>query len=102
MTRRLVPLSIAMAVLYAVLAIGAANCLVIHAEQPPSHHHSQSQVSHSALCAWACQTNPTEIVTASLPLAAVSTVVARLSLADSTADTTFFRLLFASRAPPLV
>ena len=102
MKRRLVPLAIAMAVLYAALAIGAANCLVLHAEQPQSHHHSQSHVSHSALCAWACQTNPTVIVPAPVPLVAVSAVVARLSCIDSTAGTAAVTSQFTSRGPPLV
>ena len=37
MKRPLVPLAIAMLVLYAALAIGAANCLVLHAEQPKAY-----------------------------------------------------------------
>ena len=102
MKRRLAPFAIAMAVLYAVLAIGAANCLVLHAEQPQSHHHSQSQVSHSALCAWACQTNPTVIVPAPAPLVAVSGVVATVSCSDSTAGAAAVTSQFTSRAPPLV
>jgi hypothetical protein len=101
MKRRLVPLAIAMVVLYAALAIGAGNCLVLHAEQPQAHHHSQSHVTHSALCAWACQINPTVILAAPVPLGAVSTVVARLSHIDPTAGTALFTSPLTSRAPPL-
>lgn len=100
MNRRLVPLAIGMALLYAALAIGAANCLVLHAAQPPSHHHSQSHVAHSALCAWACQINPTVIIATPVPLVAVSTVVARLTLPDSVTCTAFPCSPVSSRAPP--
>jgi hypothetical protein len=94
------PLAIAMVVLYAALAIGAANCLVLHAEQPPSHHHSQSHLAHSALCAWACQINPTVTVPAAVPLVAVAGVVARLRQTDSTIGTTLLTSESPSRAPP--
>lgn len=101
MRRSLVPLAIGMALLYAALAIGAANCLVLHAAQPPSHHHSQSHMAHSALCAWACQINPTVIVATPVQLVAVSAVVARLSYLDTTAGTARHAFLLTSRAPPL-
>ena len=100
MKRPLVPLAIAMLALYAALAIGAANCLVLHAEQPQAHHHSQSHVTHSALCAWACQINPTVIVPAPVPLVALSTVVARVSHSDSSGGTALLSFRFTSRAPP--
>ena len=100
MKRLIVPLAFAMVALYAALAIGAANCLVLHSEQPRAHHHTQSHVTHSALCAWACQVNPTVIVAAPLALFAVATVVARLNLADAAAATVLHHPLFSSRAPP--
>jgi hypothetical protein len=101
MKRLIAPLAVGMVMLYAALAIGAANCLVLHVEQPPAHHHSHSHVAHSALCAWACQINPTVIVSTPVPLVAISTVVARLSFADSAACTAFLCSPFSSRAPPL-
>jgi hypothetical protein len=100
--KRFVPrLAIAMVALYAALAIGAANCLALHAEQPQGHHHSQSHVAHSALCAWACQVNPTVTLTAPIPLAAISTIVARRCPQDSVASTASFASLYTSRAPPV-
>jgi hypothetical protein len=101
MKRRIAPLAIGMVVLYAALAIGASNCLVLHAEQPPAHHHSHSHVTHSALCAWACQMNPTVSVPATAPLVAVSTVVARLRRTDFTIHTLSPTSEAPSRAPPL-
>lgn len=100
MKRWIAPLAIGMVVLYAALAIGAANCLLLHAEQPPAHHHSQSHVAHSALCAWACQINPAVIVPAAVPVVAVSTVVTRRRQTDVTTHTLFSISEFPSRAPP--
>jgi hypothetical protein len=100
MKRWIAPLAIGMVLLYAALAIGAANCLILHAEQPPAHHHSQSHLAHSALCAWACQINPTVTVPAAVPLVAVATVVARLRQTDSTVRPMFLPSESPSRAPP--
>jgi hypothetical protein len=103
MKRWIAPLAIGMVLLYASLAIGAANCLILHAEQPAAHHHnSHSHVAHSALCAWACQINPAVTVPAAVPVVAVTIVITRLSLSDSTAGTAFPCSLFSSRAPPLI
>jgi len=94
------PLTIGVVVLYAALAIGTANCLVLHAEQPPGHHHSPSHLAHSALCAWACQINPTVAVPAALPLVAVSTVVTRLRQIDFTISASIITAESPSRGPP--
>ena len=100
MKRWIAPLTIGMVVLYAALAIGAANCLVLHAEQPPAHHHSQSHVAHSALCVWACQVNPAATVPAAVPLMAVSTVAIGLHETDVTVRVLLPTSESASRAPP--
>ena len=102
MKRLIAPLAIGMVLLYAALAIGAANCLVLHAEQPPPHHHSHSHVTHSALCAWACQVNPTVAVLAAAPPVIVSTVVTRLSHRNLRVGTAVLASPPTSRAPPLV
>jgi hypothetical protein len=100
MKRRIAPVVIGMVVLYAALAIGAANCLVLHADQPPAHHHSHSHVTHSALCAWACQINPTVTVPSALPLMAISIVVTRLHKTEDSIRTAFPTSASPSRAPP--
>jgi len=79
MRRWTVPLAMGMVVLYAVLAIGTSCCLFLHAEHQ-AHHHSPSHVAHSALCAWACQANPTITVHAGVPLGVVFAVIALLRL----------------------
>ena len=75
-------LSIGMLVLYAALAVGAANCLTLHADQPGAHHHGQSHLAHSALCARACQLNPAAIVGTPPSLVAISSVMAGVGHAD--------------------
>ena len=101
MKRRPCTLALVIVVLYAALAGGAANCLVLHAEQPQPHHHGQSHMAHSALCAWACQIHPTFIVAAPIPLGSVSTVVAKFLQGEPTTSTTLLASLLTSRAPPL-
>jgi hypothetical protein len=100
MKRLIAPLAIGMVVLYAALAIGAAQCLVLHAEQASTHHHTQSHLAHSALCAWACQANPTITIHAGLPLGVVFAVVALLRLYSATPQTRLFAALIHSRGPP--
>jgi hypothetical protein len=100
MKRWIAPLAIGMIVLYAALAIGAANCLVLHAEQPPAHHHSQTHLAHSALCAWACQINPTVAVPAAVPLVAFAGVAARQRQIESAIHTALLTCESPSRAPP--
>jgi hypothetical protein len=100
MKRGIAPLAIGIVVLYAALAIGAGNCLVLHAEQPPAHHHHDSHVTHSALCAWACQVNPTVTVPAALPLAAVAIVVGSQRQREMIIRRAFFISESLSRGPP--
>lgn len=100
MKRWVVPLSIGMILLYAALAIGAGNCLVLHADQPGGQHHSQSHLAHSALCAWACQINPAAIVGTPPSLVVVSSAVGGIGHADATAITALLCSLCSSRAPP--
>ncbi|HET7910312.1 MAG TPA: hypothetical protein VFL19_06355 [Nitrospira sp.] len=97
-----VPLSIGMLVLYAALAVGAANCLTLHADQPGAHHHGQSHLAHSALCAWACQLNPAAIVGTPPSLVAISSVMAGVGHADLAASTALLCPLCPSRAPPIL
>ncbi|MBX3345627.1 MAG: hypothetical protein R3B11_04465 [Nitrospira sp.] len=49
----------ALAGLYLVLALLSVTCVVDHADPRPAAHHHGGTVSHSGLCAWACQANPT-------------------------------------------
>jgi hypothetical protein len=101
MKRWIPPFAVGMAVLYAILAIGATSCLVLHAEQPLAHHHSDSHLPHSALCAWACQINPTVILPAAVPLLASLTVTARRRQSNSKSQTASPASECSSRAPPL-
>jgi hypothetical protein len=99
MRRWTVPLAMGMVVLYAVLAIGTSCCLFLHVEQQ-GHHHSPVHVAHSALCAWACQANPTITVHVGVPLGVVFAVVALLCLYSAVTRTQLFAALLHSRGPP--
>jgi hypothetical protein len=100
MKRRLPALVIGMVVLYAALAISAANCLILHADLPTTHHHSHSHVTHSPFCAWACQVSPTVTVAAAVPVGAVLVLVTMVRSADSIPRAALFDSPSFSRAPP--
>jgi predicted membrane protein len=99
MNPRIGPLAIGMVVLYAVLAIGTSCCLFLHAEQQ-AHHHSPAQVAHSALCAWACQANPTTTIHSGVSLSVVFAVIALLRWYSPAPQTRLFSALIHSRGPP--
>jgi hypothetical protein len=101
MNRCLAPFAIGTVVLYAALAIGAANCLLLRGDLPTAHHHnSQSPVTHSALCAWACQANPTVAILTAVPLVAALALVAMLGIAVSSVATVISISGSLARAPP--
>lgn len=94
------PLALAAVVVYLTLSVSAAACLFTHQAQPRSTHHHSSGVTHSPLCAWACQANqPVDGPSAApdsqpLALAALFLVVASLR------PSLVFLYLAQSRAPP--
>lgn len=47
---------------YLVLTVFSVACAAEHLESQASSHHHSSTVSHSNVCAWACQVNPTSAV----------------------------------------
>lgn len=93
--------AVAMAALYLALAVGAAGCLSIHAAPVTSaHDHSPSHAAHSALCAWACQANPTVTVLSVAPSAAVLALVSLLLLLSTVLNIRLSASVSRSRAPP--
>jgi hypothetical protein len=101
MKRLVAPLAVGMAALYLVLAISATWCLSLHATPlTPAHQHSKCHVTHSGLCAWACQANPAVTVLSVVPSAAVLEFVALLLLLVLALDTRFSAAGSLSRAPP--
>jgi len=99
MKRLLVPLAAGMAALYVVLALGAVGCPFLHDQSPASHHHTQSHV-HSALCAWACQVNPTVATVSSAPTVTMLAVVSSAGLFEPTLVADDAATVSPSRAPP--
>jgi len=101
MRRIVAPLAIGMTVLYLALAIGAAGCLSLHSgPSTAAHHHSQSHVAHSALCAWACQANPTATVLSIAPTKVVFALLLLLPLLVTALNTRLSASVPLSRAPP--
>jgi hypothetical protein len=101
MTRLLTPLAGAITVLYLALTIGAAGCLSETAASPAAtHHHSPSHVSHSPLCAWACQANPVVAGLFIAPAKLLFTFLLLLPLLTLTFHARFSSPGSLSRAPP--
>ena len=58
--------------LYLVLAVAASLCIFGHASVGSGSHHHTQTVSHSMLCAWACQATSTAL-TVKVELSSVPT-----------------------------
>ncbi len=99
MKRLVAPLAVGLAALYLVLAMGAAGCLFLHGE-PSAHHHNPSHVTHSALCAWACQVNPTVATVSSAPSATILAFVSLSGLSGPTFMAHAAAAVSLARAPP--
>jgi hypothetical protein len=104
MKRLFVALSLGMAVLYLVLAVAAAGCLAPNAtpESHPGHHHQNhaSHVAHSAVCAWACQANPTVGAIMDAPQAAGFLFFVGVTLVTTTLRPCLSARVPESRGPP--
>ncbi len=87
-----------MVVLYVALAIGAVACRANPIERGAHHHHSQ--MTHSALCAWACQANPTIGLLIEVPPVVLLQLVSLLTLLQITVPARPIALIGRSRAPP--
>lgn len=100
MKRWFPPFVIGMALLYTVLAVSAAGCLVMQTVEPGHAHHTPSHAAHSTLCAWACQVNPTVSIHAAAPLLASLVLVAIQRLASTAPPFHLIITVSHSRAPP--
>ena len=92
------------ALVYASLAIMAANCAFGHvdASSGHAHHGSDEAAPHNALCAWACQAT-SDARLAPEPAALSMSPVVRLVVSPShQAISPFSSSLLHSRAPPSV
>ncbi|HEX5544300.1 MAG TPA: hypothetical protein VFX10_02320 [Nitrospira sp.] len=100
MKRWFAPFVIGMVLLYAVLAVSAAGCLVLQAEESGHAHHTPSHAAHSTLCAWVCQVNPTVSIQAAAPLLTFFLVVAMQRSVGAVSQLHFMPAVSRSRAPP--
>jgi pentose-5-phosphate-3-epimerase len=100
MKRWFAPFAAGMVLVYAALAVSAAGCLVLQAEESGHAHHTPSHAAHSTLCAWVCQVNPTVSIQAVAPLLAFFAVVVMQRLVGAAPPLHFMSAVSRSRAPP--
>lgn len=94
------PLALATVVVYLTLSISAAACLFTHQAPPRSTHHHSGGVTHSLLCAWACQANQPVDGPSSAPDSQPLVLAALCLLVASVRPSLFLTALAQSRAPP--
>ena len=100
MKRWTLPLALATAAVYLTLSVSAAACLFTHQAQPRSTHHHSGGVTHSLLCAWACQANQPVDGPSAAPDSQPLALAALLLLAGATRPSLCLTALAQSRAPP--
>jgi hypothetical protein len=100
MRKGVVPLALAMAMLYLTLSVSAVACLFSHESRPRSTHHHTGGTAHSSLCAWACHANPTVDLPATTPQMQPFQLVSMQLLVDSSVSSFLSQQSTRSRAPP--
>jgi hypothetical protein len=93
--------AVGMVMLYAALAIGAADCLFMQPAAPDHAQHSPSHATHSPLCAWACQGNPAETIPTAIPLIFGVVFVAMQPSVSAAPQVLLISTVSRSRAPPV-
>lgn len=94
------PLALAAVVVYLTLSVSAAACLFTHQAQPRSTHHHSSGVTHSPLCAWACQANQPVDGPSAAPDSQPLAFAALFLLLGAIRPSLCFTALAQPRAPP--
>lgn len=100
MRKCFVPLALAMATLYLTLSVSAVACLFAHESRPGSAHHHKGGATHSSLCAWACDANPTVDLPTPTPQTQPLQLLSLLLSVDSSVPSFLSQQSNQSRAPP--
>ena len=100
MRKCFVPLALAIATLYLTLSVSAVACLFAHASQPRLAHHHTGGVTHSSLCAWACDASPTVDLPATTLQTQPLRFLAMLLLVATSLSSFLSQQSAQSRAPP--
>ena len=100
MRKCFVPLALTLATLYLALSVSAVACLFAHENQPGSAHHHTGGMTHSSLCAWACDANPTVDLPATTPQTQPFHLVSMLPSVESSVSPLLSQQAAQSRAPP--
>lgn len=100
MKRWAVPLALTTATVYLTLSVSAAACLFAHESQSRTSHHHTNGVTHSSLCAWACQANQTVDLPPSAPQTQPLHLIALLLLVGFVLPSLLAQQPAQARAPP--
>lgn len=100
MKRGLATVAVAVVLVYVVLVFGSAGCIFVQLHEPHHTHESGSHATHSMLCAWLCQVNPTVSLHAAVPLLAGVILMAIQRLVRVIPQTLLITTVSRSRAPP--
>ena len=100
MRKCFVPFALVIATLYLTLSVSAVACLFAHKSQPGSAHHHKGGATHSSLCAWACDANPTVDLPAPTPQTQPLQLLSLLLSDDSSVSSFLSQQSGQSRAPP--
>ncbi len=100
MRKSVAPLALILTALYLTLSVSAVACLFAHEGQQRSTHHHTGGATHSSLCAWACDTNPTVDLLAASSQTQSLHLVTILEPVTSSAPSLLSQQSAQSRAPP--
>lgn len=100
MRKLVLPLALTTATAYLILSVSAAACLFAHQSQARTTHHHNGGVTHSSLCAWACQVNSTVDLPTTSPQAQPLQFVAFLLSVGTVVPSFISQQSAKSRAPP--
>lgn len=95
-------LTVGMVLLYSVLAVGAAGCILMPTADSGHTHHTPSHAGHSMFCAWACQENPTVGLHSAAPALSGIAVVTMHRVGSTASYSGFILATSSSRGPPSV
>lgn len=100
MKRGFVTVAATVVLVYVVLVFGAAGCLFVQPHEPHHAHEGASHTTHSMLCAWLCQVNPTVSLHAAAPLLTGVVLMVVQRLIRVIPQTLLIVTVSRSRAPP--
>ena len=100
MRKSVAPLALVLATLYLTLSVAAVACLFSHSSASRTAHHHAGGATHSSLCAWACDSNPTVDLLATTSQMEPLHLVAMVQFVTASDPALLSQQSAQSRAPP--